>query len=121
MNDIPLPKVPHYRIVLAISLMAIAGYAVLSGWVVTYGHDAALLGDVTGTWKSFAVGAFAFWIGSSSGGKVKDAGPVQTTITNTEDNPVPTTTEPTPSPSAPPSSPEPVQPVAGAADDQTKA
>lgn len=61
--------IPHLRIIVAACLLAVAGYAVFSGWAVFYSGDAALRGDVIGTWKSFAVAAFAFWLGSSSGGK----------------------------------------------------
>lgn len=64
--------IPHQRIVIAFCIAAIAGYAVFSVWSVFYSDDAAQRGDVIGTWKSFAVAAFAFWLGSSSGGKVKD-------------------------------------------------
>lgn len=65
-------KIPHLRIVVVFCIAAIAGYAVFSGWAVFWSSDAALRGDVIGTWKSFAVAAFMFWIGSSSGGKAKD-------------------------------------------------
>lgn len=67
--------IPHQRIVIAFCIAAIAGYAVFSVWAVFLSDDAALRGDVIGTWKSFAVAAFAFWLGSSSGGKAKDAEP----------------------------------------------
>jgi hypothetical protein len=67
------PQVPHLRIIIAFCAAAIVGYAIFSGWVVFYSHDAAQRGDVIGTWKSFAVAAFAFWLGSSSGGKARDA------------------------------------------------
>lgn len=63
------PRIPHLRIVVGASLLAIAGYAVFSGWAVFESKDAALRGDTIGTWKSFAVLAFGFWLGSSSGGK----------------------------------------------------
>lgn len=83
-------KIPHWRIVIGFCLAAILGYAAASIWVVWYSGDAALRGDVIGTWKSFAVGAFAFWIGSSSGGKAKDDAPTPVTVTNTTAEPVPT-------------------------------
>jgi len=67
------PQVPHLRIIIAFCVAAIAGYAIFSGWAVFYSNDAAQRGDVIGTWKSFAVAAFAFWLGSSSGGKARDA------------------------------------------------
>lgn len=65
-------RVPHLRIVVAATVMAILGYALFSAWVVLWSQDAAMKGDVIGTWKSFAVLAFGFWLGSSSGGKAKD-------------------------------------------------
>lgn len=67
------PQLPHLRIVVAASLAAVGGYMVFSLWAVFESADAALRGDVIGTWKSFAVLAFGFWLGSSSGGKAKDA------------------------------------------------
>ena len=87
------PKVPHTAIVVTFCVAAVVGYAVLSGWAIWFAQSEALKGDVIGTWKSFAVGAFAFWIGASSGGKAKDAAPPSVEIVNTPDNPVPTTTE----------------------------
>lgn len=68
-------QVPHVKIILAFCAFGLGGYAALSLWVVLVSRDAALLGDVIGTWKSFAVAAFTFWVGSSLGGKSKDPGP----------------------------------------------
>lgn len=76
------PKIPHLHIVLAASAAAIAGYAGFSIWAVIWSGDAALRGDVIGTWKSFAVLAFGFWLGSSSGGKIAQA---ETVNQNTEE------------------------------------
>jgi hypothetical protein len=70
-----MSKIPHLWIVVAACLIAIGGYAAFSAWAVLYSHDQTLLGDVGGTWKSFAVAAFAFWLGSSSGGKAKPDAP----------------------------------------------
>lgn len=70
-----MTDIPHRRIIVNFCIAAILGYAVFSGWAVFVSDDAALRGDVIGTWKSFAVAAFAFWLGSSSGGKAKDAEP----------------------------------------------
>lgn len=67
------PQIPHLRIVVWATAAAIAGYALFSIWVVLWSGDAALKGDVIGTWKSFAVLAFGFWLGSSSGGKQREA------------------------------------------------
>lgn len=68
-------QVPHVKIILAFCGVGLGGYALLCGWVVIWSKDATLLGDVIGTWKSFAVGAFSFWVGSSLGGKAKDGSP----------------------------------------------
>lgn len=87
-------RVPHLRIVVAMCLVAIFGYAIFSGWAVFYSSDAALRGDVIGTWKSFAVLAFGFWLGSSSGGKSKDDAPTPVTVTNTLAEPVPVESAP---------------------------
>lgn len=90
--------VPHYRTVIFFCVVAIAGYAVFSGWVVFWSDDAAQRGDVIGTWKSFAVLAFGFWLGSSSGGKSKPDPelPQSVTVTNKPGEPVPTTDIPSP-------------------------
>jgi len=81
------------RLVVAFCLVAVVGYAAFSIWVVLVSDDAAMKGDVIGTWKSFAVAAFSFWIGSSSGGKAKDAGPQPVTIDQPPNNPVPVETK----------------------------
>lgn len=65
-------RVPHLRIVVIASMAAVLGYAAFSAYVMLHTDDAALQGDVVGTWKSFAVMAFGFWLGSSSAGKARD-------------------------------------------------
>lgn len=84
--------IPHLRIVLTACAAAIVGYAGFCIWVVSVMRDATMIGDIVGTWKSFAVAAFAFWLGSSSGGKtapLPDAGSTTTTTTTTVDPPPP--------------------------------
>lgn len=71
-------QIPHVNIVVGFCVAGMVGYTVFSGYVVFYLQDPALTGDVIGTWKSFAVGIFAFWVGSSSGGKAKDESPAGT-------------------------------------------
>lgn len=66
-------SIPHARTVLAFCIVAVLGYSLLSAWAVLWSDDAALRGDVIGTWKSFAVAAFTFWVGSSIGSKSKDS------------------------------------------------
>lgn len=65
-------RVPHLHIVVGFAIAAIVGYVMFSIWAVVYIKDPAMLGDIGGTWKSFATAAFFFWLGSSSGGKAKD-------------------------------------------------
>lgn len=66
-------SIPNLQIIVAVCGVAVAGYAAFSVWTVWRDQDAALIGDIIGTWKSFAVMAFGFWLGSSSGGKARDA------------------------------------------------
>lgn len=89
-------RVPHLRIVVAVCLIAIAGYSFFSWWVIFRSQDVALKGDVIGTWKSFAVLAFGFWLGSSSGGKAQTGEPLKTEVVNTPNRPVPTSDMPEP-------------------------
>jgi hypothetical protein len=84
-----MPAVPHLRIVVAACVAAIVGYAGFSIWVVGWSNDAALRGDVIGTWKSFAVLAFGFWLGSSSGGKSAGNGPLPVVVDQPPTSPVP--------------------------------
>jgi hypothetical protein len=63
--------IPHLRIVVAACVAAIVGYAIFSAYVVIVLRDATMTGDTIGTWKSFAVLAFGFWLGSSSAGKAR--------------------------------------------------
>lgn len=81
--------VPHLRIVVATTIAAVFGYAGFSIYVMAYTDDAALQGDVVGTWKSFAVLAFGFWLGSSSGGKARTDEPQPVTVTNPPSAPLP--------------------------------
>lgn len=88
-----MTAVPHLRIIVGVCIVAVTGYAVFSVYAVAVLKDATMTGDVIGTWKSFAVAAFTFWLGSSSGGKAKDNAtePQPVTVTNSPDEPVPTT------------------------------
>lgn len=75
--------IPNLKIIVGTCIVAVIGYAVFSVYAVVILKDATMTGDVIGTWKSFAVAAFAFWLGSSSGGKAKDGDP-----TGRRDDPV---------------------------------
>lgn len=67
--------IPYMHIVVAFCIVAITGYAGFSVWIIWKFPDATMVGDIIGTWKTFAVAAFAFWIGSSSGGKAQSSNP----------------------------------------------
>lgn len=82
-------RIPYLPIVVAFCFAAIAGYAVVSFWAVFIARDQTMIGDVVGTWKSFAVLAFGFWLGSSSGGKAKDEAPPKVQIEQPPNTPVP--------------------------------
>lgn len=83
------PQIPHLRLVVGFCGVAIAAYAAFSIWVVLVSGDAAMIGDVIGTWKSFAVAAFSFWVGSSSGGKASTGDPQPVTVKNPPSDPIP--------------------------------
>ncbi len=88
-------RVPHARTIIAFCVAAILGYAVFSVWAVFYSGDSATRGDVGGTWKSFAVMAFGFWLGSSSGGKVRDESPTPPPASGRPNDPINVTPAPT--------------------------
>lgn len=86
--------IPNLNIVVRICAVAILGYFLFSVYAVMILKDATMTGDIIGTWKSFAVLAFGFWIGSSSGGKEKkdspagtDEDPTKTKIINEPNDP----------------------------------
>lgn len=89
-----MTRVPHLRIVVAACLAAVIGYAFFSVYAVMILRDSTMTGDVIGTWKSFAVAAFAFWIGASSGGKAKDDAPPRVEIEQPPDKPIPVEQQP---------------------------
>lgn len=93
-----LGRIPHARTVIAFCVVGMVGYSVFSVWAIIWSGDAALRGDVGGTWKSFAVAAFGFWVGASSGGKAvpdPDA-PQSVTVKQPPNEPIPTTDMPSP-------------------------
>lgn len=84
-----MTRIPHLRIVVMACVVAVIGYGFFSVWAVLYARDPTLIGDVIGTWKSFAVAAFSFWLGSSSAGKAKDGEPAPVAVVSGPDAPVP--------------------------------
>lgn len=70
-----IPAIPHIRIVVAVSAFVLTGFAIVSAYVLGWTDDEVTKGNVIGTWVNFAMLAVGFWLGSSSGGKVKDSEP----------------------------------------------
>lgn len=68
-------RIPHLPIVVAVSAAAIIGFAAISFYVLWFTDDEVTKGAIVGTWQNVALLAFGFWLGSSSGGKVKDDAP----------------------------------------------
>lgn len=82
-------RVPHLRVVIAVSAFVLLGFAAISAYVLGFSADEVTKGNVIGTWINFAMLAVGFWLGSSSGGKAKDDGPTPVTVENTPEAPVP--------------------------------
>lgn len=70
-----MTTIPHLRIVVAVSAFVLAGFAAVSVFVLGWTADEVTKGNVIGTWVNFAMLAVGFWLGSSSGGKVRDVAP----------------------------------------------
>ena len=68
-------KIPHLRVVVAVSAAAIIGFAVISAYVLIYTNDDVTKGGIVATWQNVALLAFGFWLGSSRGGKGKEDAP----------------------------------------------
>lgn len=68
-------RIPHLLVVVAVSAAAIIGFTAISFYVLLYTTDQVTQGGIVATWQNVALLAFGFWLGSSSGGKVKDAPP----------------------------------------------
>lgn len=65
-------QIPHLREVIAVSSFVLAGFAVVSAYVIGWSSDEVTKGNIIGTWQNFALLAVGFWLGSSSAGKAKD-------------------------------------------------
>lgn len=67
--------IPHLRIVVAVSVFVLVGFALVSAYVLVWSDDDVTKGNVIATWQNFALLAVGFWIGSSSGGKARSEPP----------------------------------------------
>ena len=88
-----LRQIPHLRVVVAVSGAAIVGFSAISAYVLGWTDDDVTKGAIVGTWQNVALLAFGFWLGSSSGGKVKEDTPTDVRVTNPPSDPVPTMEE----------------------------
>lgn len=86
-------QIPHIRIVVAVSAFVLLGFAVVSAYVLGWTNDDVTKGNVIGTWVNFAMLAVGFWLGSSSGGKVKDAASLNPPASGRTGDPVHVTEE----------------------------
>lgn len=84
-----ISRIPHLAVVVAVSAAAIIGFSAISAYVLYFTDDEVTKGAIVGTWQNVALLAFGFWLGSSSGGKVKDDAP-----TGKPDDPVNVTETP---------------------------
>lgn len=65
-------RIPHLRVVVSVTAFVLSGFLGVSVYVLGWTDDEVTKGNVIGTWVNFAMLAVGFWLGSSSGGKVKD-------------------------------------------------
>lgn len=68
-------RIPHLRVVVSVTAFVLSGFLGVSIYVLGWTDDEVTKGNVIGTWVNFAMLAVGFWLGSSSGGKVKDEAP----------------------------------------------
>jgi len=88
-------RIPHLRVVVAVSAFVLVGFAAVSVYVLGWTDDEVTKGNVIGTWVNFAMLAVGFWLGSSSGGKSAPSEPQPVEATNSPSAPVPTFPAPT--------------------------
>jgi len=67
----PAPLVPHVGTIIFMSVIILAGFTAVTGWVLIFSDDATTKGALIQTWNNLAIGVGAFWLGSSLGGKLK--------------------------------------------------
>ena len=82
-------RIPHLRIVVAVSAYVLAGFGLVSGFVLGFTDDEVTKGNIIGSWVNFAMLAVGFWLGSSSAGKARDDGPPSVRIDQPADEPIP--------------------------------
>lgn len=81
-------KIPHMAVVVAVTFFVLIGFAVVSAYTLGWIDDGTTQGNIIGTWINFAMLGVGFWLGSSSGGKMRET-KTQVEVMNDQANPVP--------------------------------
>lgn len=63
--------IPHIRVVVAVTFFVLACFAAVTVYVLATTDDATIRGAIIGTWTALATSAGGFWLGASSGGKLR--------------------------------------------------
>lgn len=63
--------IPHVRVVAGVTSFILVGFTAVSAFILGSSDDAAITGAIVGTWTALATTAGGFWLGASSGGKLK--------------------------------------------------
>lgn len=69
--DQPRDGIPHIRVVVAVTFFVLVAYAAVSVYVLASSDDGTIVGAIIGTWTTLATSAGGFWLGASSGGKLR--------------------------------------------------
>ncbi len=63
--------IPHIRVVTGVTFFVLVGFAGVTAFALAFSRDATIIGAIIGTWTAMATAAVGFWLGASSGGKLK--------------------------------------------------
>lgn len=85
-------RIPHMVVVVSVTFFVLFGFLGVSAYTLGWIDDGTTKGNIIGTWINFAMLAVGFWLGSSSGGKMRETKPTPVEVANTPDNPVPVET-----------------------------
>lgn len=69
--DQPRDGIPHVRVVVGVTFFVLACFAGVTVYVLATTDDATIRGAIIGTWTALATSAGGFWLGASSGGKLR--------------------------------------------------
>lgn len=69
--DRPRDGIPHIKVVVAVTFTVLLAFVAVSVYVLATSDDGTIVGAIIGTWTALATSAGGFWLGASSGGKLK--------------------------------------------------